>query len=126
MQYTIESIASDGKALIRYPDGSWAEFMLEDTMTEEDVDDLAYQFRPKQGGTPSFLSEGASRTAAEKALGEETPADEVPTELNEPAWLTSRKEEYGTLASQVEYIVENGLAAWQTEVAAIKAKYPKT
>jgi hypothetical protein len=33
--------------------------------------------------------------------------------------------EYGSVAEQIEYITENGLDAWQTKVAEIKAKYPK-
>lgn len=37
----------------------------------------------------------------------------------------SRKGEYGTPESQIEFITENGLEAWQTKVAEIKAKYPK-
>ena len=122
MQYTIESIDNNGKATVRYPDGSWAEIMLEDNMTEEDVDDLAYQFRPKTGGTPSFLTVNDSRTATERP----SVSANAPESPDEPDWLVFRKEEYGTLESQIEYIVENGLAAWQTEVAAIKAKYPKT
>ena len=32
---------------------------------------------------------------------------------------------YGTLASQIEYITENGLEAWQAKVAQIKADNPK-
>lgn len=119
MNYTVESIDSSGKAIIRYPDGSWAEFMLEDGMTEEDLDHLAYQFRPKTGAVPSFLTEGDSRTAAERV-------DNAPSQPADPEWLANRKEEYGTAIYQLEYIVENGLDAWQAEVAKIKAKYPKT
>jgi hypothetical protein len=33
--------------------------------------------------------------------------------------------EYGSVAEQIEYITENGLNAWQSKVAEIKAKYPK-
>jgi len=32
---------------------------------------------------------------------------------------------YGPVAEQIEFITENGLEAWQTKVAEIKAKYPK-
>lgn len=120
MQYTIESIDSNGKATVRYPDGSWAEFMIEDNMDADDIDHMAFQFRPKTGVVPSFLTEGETRTAAERDTG----AAPVET-IEDPAWLTNRKSEYGTLEFQIEYIVENGLAAWQSEVAAIKAKYPK-
>lgn len=36
-----------------------------------------------------------------------------------------RREEYGSLRDQLEYITENGLDAWQTKVQEIKTKYPK-
>ena len=36
-----------------------------------------------------------------------------------------RMAEYGSLHEQIEFITENGLDAWQTKVASIKAKYPK-
>ena len=36
-----------------------------------------------------------------------------------------RLSEYGSTQSQLEFITENGLEAWQTKVASIKAKYPK-
>jgi hypothetical protein len=36
-----------------------------------------------------------------------------------------RREEYGSLIDQIEYITENGLDAWQTKVQEIKTKYPK-
>ena len=39
--------------------------------------------------------------------------------------VSNRVAEYGTVESQLEYITENGLAAWQTKVSEIKAKYPK-
>lgn len=36
-----------------------------------------------------------------------------------------RREEYGTVESQLEYLVENGLEALKSRNLAIKAKYPK-
>ena len=39
--------------------------------------------------------------------------------------VSNRVAEYGTVESQLEFITENGLAAWQTKVSEIKAKYPK-
>ncbi len=39
--------------------------------------------------------------------------------------VDKRIKEYGSIAEQIEYITENGLDAWQTKVAVIKAKYPK-
>lgn len=122
MQYSIESI-NDGVATVRYPDGSWAEIVMTSDMTEADLDDKAWEFRPKTGAAPSFASEGASRTAAEK------PAPETPQAENDqpsdPQWLQDRQDAYGGAISQLEYITENGLEAWQTYVAEVKAKYPK-
>ncbi len=36
-----------------------------------------------------------------------------------------RLREYGSTQSQLEFITENGLKAWQTKVTKIKAKFPK-
>jgi hypothetical protein len=41
------------------------------------------------------------------------------------AQVQKRIAEYGSVAKQIEYITENGLNAWQSKVAEIKAKYPK-
>jgi hypothetical protein len=41
------------------------------------------------------------------------------------AQVNKRIAEYGSVAEQIEYITENGLDAWQSKVAEIKAKYPK-
>ena len=43
----------------------------------------------------------------------------------EISYLENRIEAYGTVENQLEYITENGLAAWQTKVAEIKTTYPK-
>ena len=39
--------------------------------------------------------------------------------------INKRIAEYGSIASQIEYITENGLEAWKTNVQSIKTKYPK-
>ena len=39
--------------------------------------------------------------------------------------VANRQKEYGSIASQIEYITEKGLEAWKTNVQAIKTKYPK-
>ena len=46
--------------------------------------------------------------------------------LVENTWLESRIAAYGNVDKQIEFITENGLEAWQTKVAEIKAKYPKS
>ena len=119
--YTVEKV-EDGIATVRYADNSWAQIIIVDDMTQEEFDHQAYQFRPKTGASelPSFISVGGSRTAAEKS---EPVEEEVVDTI--PEWLSNRLVAYGTVESQLEYIVENGLSAWQTEVASIKALYPK-
>lgn len=115
--YTIEKI-ENGVATIRYSDESWAEVVLTSDMTEADLDQQAWNFRPKTGEAPSFVSVGATRTAAEKP--QETVEEPVI-----PEWLQNREDAYGSVSSQIEYITENGLEAWQNHVAEIKAQYPK-
>ena len=116
--YNIEKI-ENGIATVRYSDDSWAELLLSKDMTEADLDDLAHQFAPKQGVAPSFAKVGFKSTASALPIEvDETPAN--------PAWLDARMNAYGTLASQIEYITENGLDKWQEQVAKIKADNPKT
>ena len=39
--------------------------------------------------------------------------------------VANRQKEYGSIASQIEFITEKGLEAWKTNVQSIKTKYPK-
>ena len=116
-QYNIEKIEG-GIATVRYADNSWANLVLSADMTQEDLDDLALQFAPKIGVAPSFATVGFTSTASAK------PGSIVVDDR--PAWLIAREAAYGSLASQVEYITENCLEAWQTHVADIKAANPKS
>jgi hypothetical protein len=118
-QYTIEKI-DNGIATLRYADESWAEVVLSSDMTEADLDDLALQFAPKTGVAPSFVSVGRISTASAKP---EPVAEEYVDDR--PDWLIARTDAYGSTASQLEYITENGLEAWQAHVAEIKAANPK-
>jgi len=119
-QYNIEKIEG-GIATVRYADNSWAELVLSTDMTQEDLDDLALQFAPKVGVAPSFATVGFTSTASAK------PEPIVEEYVDErPAWLIAREAAYGSLESQLEYITENGLDAWQAHVAEIKAANPKS
>ena len=40
--------------------------------------------------------------------------------------VATRTSLYGSIGEQIEYITENGLDAWQTKVAQIKADNPKS
>jgi len=119
MNYTVEEI-NNGIAKIAWSDGSWSFVEMTSDMTEADLDDAVYRAIPpslKIGSVPAFVSEGATRTAAEKPLEPEID--------DRPAWLIARQDAYGSTEAQIEYITENGLDAWQTRVAEIKAANPK-
>lgn len=120
-QYTVEKI-ENGIATLRYADNSWAEITLSADMTQEDLDDKAHQYAPKIGVAPSFVSVGMTSTASAKPEPIEENVGEAQEES--PAWLQSRSTAYGDAYSQIEYITENGLEAWQAHVASIKAQYP--
>ena len=121
MKYTLNSIDENGVANVTYADGSWAEFVVQANMDQADIDDLAHQFEPKMGAAPSFLVNqiGIQRDAVMKPQ----PQEEGP-EPN-PQYIDDRMDAYGSVQSQIEYITENGLEAWQAHVAQIKADNPK-
>lgn len=119
MQYTLSEI-ENGIAKVTWSDGSWTFIEMTSDMTEEDFDDAVFRAIPpnlKVGSTPAFITEGSVRTASEKSW------DSSETDL--PEWQIARQEAYGDISSQIEYITENGLDAWQTKVAQIKADNPK-
>ena len=121
MQYSVSEI-SNGVAKITWSDESWSFIELDENMTEAEFDQAVFNMAPpylKTGGTaPSFLSAGATRTAA---------LDTNPsTNDDRPAWLKARAEAYGDVYQQIEYITENGLDAWQTKVVQIKTDNPKS
>ena len=60
-----------------------------------------------------------------KWVVEEIPPPESEPEAPEPTFLDKRMMEYGTAEEQLEFITENGLAAWQSKVSEIKTKYTK-
>ena len=68
-------------------------------------------------GSPELVNGNWSQT------WEQTPKTEI-----ELATLVieARRSEYGPVANQIEFITENGLEAWQTKVAEIKARHPKS
>ena len=66
-EYTITEINS-GIAKVTFSDNSWAEIVLNDKMTEEELDSTVMAFAPKSGSVPSFVNVGDKRTAK---IGEE-------------------------------------------------------
>ena len=118
--YIIEEI-EHGVAVLRYPDGSWARVPLSADMTEEELDEIAWEFKPKVGALPKTfdVKPGQKRTASPSSS---MLTNEQPFEKN---WVTQRLEAYGDVAGQIEFITENGLEAWQEHVAEIKKMFPK-
>jgi len=116
MDYKIT--ARDGtKATIEYADGSWAELDINSTTTKSHFEQMVKDFAPKSDAdvTVDWLSVGDKTTTEEEVV--EPPSD--------PDWLIARLTAYGTHAEQIEYITENGIAAWQSKVAEIKTANPK-
>ncbi len=52
-------------------------------------------------------------------------SSQAETLKNNAIAVANRQKEYGSIASQIEFITEKGLEAWKTNVQAIKTKYPK-
>ena len=74
MQYTVPEI-NNNVAKIQFSDGTWTFVELTSTMTEAELDEIFFHIMPphlKTGeGTPSFLTAGATRTAALQPIEEE-------------------------------------------------------
>ena len=121
--YTVTKSDSNGLT-VEYENGSWAVLPVTIDMQPEDIDDLAAQFAPKETVAPSFISVGTQRSAVLKQE-EGAVTDEVADEVEVPEYLTNRTNAYGSTMSQIEYITENGLEAWQAHVSEIKAANPK-
>jgi len=124
--YTVTKSDSNGLT-VEYENGSWAVLPVTIDMQPEDIDDLAAQFAPKETVAPSFISVGTQRSAVlkpdEGVVDDNDVEEDAPAET--PQWLIDRITAYGSTMSQLEYITENGLAAWQAHVDEIKAANPK-
>jgi hypothetical protein len=92
------------------------------------------------GRTPDFLEEvilqndtGTDYIKEWNATDKPKPTDaqldalssQATTLENNAIAVANRQKEYGSTASQIEFITEKGLEAWKTNVQAIKTKYPK-
>ena len=93
------------------------------------------------GRTPDFREEvklqddgdGVVYIAEWNATDKPKPTDEQLDALSSQATtlennaiaVANRQKEYGSIASQIEFITEKGLEAWKTNVQSIKTKYPK-
>ena len=91
--------------------------------------------------TPDFLKEvklqddgdGVVYIAEWNATDKPKPTDaqldalssQATTLENNAIAVANRQKEYGSIASQIEFITEKGLEAWKTNVQSIKLKYKK-
>jgi|TARA_R110000803_G_scaffold145862_1_gene211630 hypothetical protein len=121
MDYTITEL-TDGNAVVTFADDSWANVPVLGTDTKEVFEKRLRVFAPKTGvSNPAWIAANQTGSVVQEDYGDSWAFAEV-----NPAWLDARIAAYGSAISQLEYITENGLAAWQEEVAAIKLANPSS
>mgnify|MGYP005705551407 CR=1 FL=1 len=118
MDYTINEVV-DGNAVVTFADGGWANVPVMSNDTKETFEERLRGYastvaRPN----PAWIAAGQTGSIVQLEFDDGDPA-------NHPAWLAARIAAYGSWASQLEFITENGLTAWQEEVAAIKRANPE-
>ena len=105
------------------------------------MSNLYFKIKAYLGRTPDFTSEvtlqddgdGAYikewNITSEKAKPTDAQLDALSSQAttleNNAIAVANRQKEYGSIASQIEFITEKGLEAWKTNVQSIKTKYPK-
>ena len=104
------------------------------------MDNLTNKIKAYLGRTPDFLEEvilqndtGTDYIKEWNATDKPKPTDaqldalssQATTLENNAIAVANRQKEYGSTASQIEFITEKGLEAWKTNVQSIKLKYPK-
>ena len=112
---------------VQQGDGSWVEEWdrIEKESAEIDGSDLIFVDAPDEddNGNPIGQEFESIEGPAEKRADGKWYQTWI---LEELTWLQKRIYAYGSAEEQIEFITENGLEAWQTKVAEIKAKYPKS
>lgn len=102
---------------------------------------LNYKITAYLGRTPNFREEVKLQddgdgvvyikewNATDKAKPTDAQLDALSSQAttleNNAIAVANRQKEYGSIASQIEFITEKGLEAWKTNVQSIKTKYPK-
>jgi len=120
MDYTIKEL-TDGIAVVTFADDSWANVPVKTSDTKETFEERVQGYAPKAAvSNPSWIEAGQTGSVDQISF-----SDGVEEDTN-PAWLKARIAAYGSWASQLEFITENGLAAWQEEVAKIKDEHPSS
>ena len=74
---------------------------------------------------PSFTDKQTCKFTDDKWVVTDIPEPDPPPEPPVQTYADKIQEEYGSAEDQLEFITEKGLDAWQTKVAAVKAKFPK-
>tara|TARA_R110002167_G_scaffold99126_1_gene260202 strand:- start:873 stop:1265 length:393 start_codon:yes stop_codon:yes gene_type:complete len=128
MDYTITEL-TDGNAVVTFADGSWANIAVLATDTKAVFETRVKAFAPKTGlSNPAWIAADQTGSVVQEDYVTPPEVDLSDHENAErdalPAWMQARIDAYGDPTSQLEYITENGLAAWQEEVAAIKLANP--
>tara|TARA_R110000822_G_scaffold76069_1_gene182911 strand:- start:1553 stop:1957 length:405 start_codon:yes stop_codon:yes gene_type:complete len=130
MKFFIREVTENDVAVIDFEDGSWAEVPMFEFDTNVDFDQRVAQFAPNAigkigNGRPSWLTEqdiDKNQKGRERLVYSihEGPAQHW------PQWYKDRVGAYGDPQTQIEFITEQGLEAWQEEVEMIKQSIPKT
>jgi hypothetical protein len=119
MDYTITKL-TDGSAEVTFADGSWANVPVMTTDSKAKFEERVKAYAPKvKVSNPAWIGANLRGSVDQIAYDDGEGA-------SHPAWLKARIDAYGSWASQLEFITENGLAAWQAEVAKIKADNPSS
>jgi hypothetical protein len=125
MDYEIKELVS-GSAKVQFADGAWADVPILNGDTKSQFEVRVANYATKTvDAVPSWANVGDTGSVAQTTLASSVGVFDDSNAPTDPDWLKGRKEEYGSVDSQIEYIAEKGLAAWQTEVARIKTKYPQ-
>ena len=129
MKFTIREII-DGVAIVDFEDGVCASVPMASDDTEAAFIRKASEYATKTFTAPDWVNSESSidgatveRTVDTSEINGEDDYTEFYAEKAE--YIQNRMAAYGTPESQLEFITENGLEAWQEEVADIKSANPK-
>jgi len=88
--------------------------------------DTKVTLQDNSDGNGAFISfwnyDGLEKPTAEQLASYETEATKIE---NNNVIISARKQSYGTWESQLEEIYDNGIDAWKTRIAQVKADNPK-
>ena len=122
MKFTIKEVKT-ATAIVEYEDGSWAEVDYAGK-TEDEFLALVWDFSPKPAAEAPLFTLTVGQEGNVEAPSVEADQDVVEEEEGPQTPEDLRKAAYGTPETQLEYITERGIEAWQEHVAAINATFP--